>query len=251
MLIRMLRRALSGERAPSELVPAGQSPDALTGAIRTLAQSGGAHGPIDYAAMAWILASVDAARYMSSAMTTARDLIDRVALLDFSMQEARLQGHVVEFGVFKGASLQQLASLTPETVHGFDSFQGLPEDWTYFQKKGRFSLNGAVVSLPERNVAIHPGWFDQTLPGWMAANDGVMRLIHVDCDIYSSAAYVLETLQPRIVSGTVIVFDEYLNYPGWEQHEFRAFREFIQKHGIRYRYIGFASKANAVAVCIE
>jgi len=217
------------------------------------ALTGGASSqrPINYAAMARILAAVDAARYMSNAMGTARDLVDRASLLEFALQAATLPGHIVEFGVYKGASLKQLAALTAETIHGFDSFQGLPEDWTYFQKKGRFSLEGQVVRFTEQNVVIHTGWFNETLPGWMERNAGAIRFMHVDCDIYASAAYVLESLRSRIVPGTVIVFDEYLNYPGWEQHEYRAFREFTTRCALHYRYIGFASAANAVAVRIE
>lgn len=64
------------------------------------------------------------------------------------------------------------------------------------------------------------------------------------------AAAVLSGLKGRIVPGTMIVFDEYFNYPGWEQHEFRAFQEFVATTGLRYRYLGFASREQAVAVKI-
>lgn len=64
----------------------------------------------------------------------------------------------------------------------------------------------------------------------------------------SSAQTVLQLLTPRVVSGTVILFDEYLNYPAWQQHEFRAFQEFVAQTGKGYRYIGFASSDCAVAV---
>ena len=76
-------------------------------------------------------------------------------------------------------------------------------------------------------------------------------LIHIDCDIYASTRTVLELLAARIVPGTVIVFDEYLNYPSWKEHEFRAFQEFVAAGGRRYDYIGFASSHTSVAVVMR
>ena len=50
---------------------------------------------------------------------------------------------------------------------------------------------------------------------------GPVALLHLDSDIYSAAIFVLRTLiaDRRIVSGTVIVFDELFNYCGFENHE--------------------------------
>jgi hypothetical protein len=59
---------------------------------------------------------------------------------------------------------------------------------------------------------------------------------------------VFEHLEPRLVPGSVIVFDEYFNYPGWQQHEFRAFQEFIARRGGGYEYIGFSAERGHVAV---
>jgi hypothetical protein len=55
-------------------------------------------------------------------------------------------------------------------------------------------------------------------------------------------------LAPRLQNGTVIVFDEYFNYPNWQRHEWRAFQEFIRDSGFLYRYLGFAQKNGHVAV---
>ena len=52
-------------------------------------------------------------------------------------------------------------------------------------------------------------------------------------------AVVFDLLGNRIVPGTIIVFDEYLNYPGWQEHEYRAFQEFLQTQSLDYQYIGF------------
>jgi hypothetical protein len=46
------------------------------------------------------------------------------------------------------------------------------------------------------------------------------------------------------------VFDEYLNYPGWQDHEFKAFQEFIAETGLKYRYLGYVATNVQVAVQI-
>jgi hypothetical protein len=50
------------------------------------------------------------------------------------------------------------------------------------------------------------------------------------------------------VPGTVILFDEYFNFPNWEQHEYKAFQEFVASHGVTYTYLGFARQQVAVRV---
>jgi hypothetical protein len=170
--------------------------------------------------------------------------------LGFALGRAPAEGLVLEFGVEKGASLRHLARLTPRTVHGFDSFEGLPGDWGGTKEtQGAFSLRGRLPKVPG-NARLHVGWFDQTLPGFLAADGQACALIHVDCDIYASTVSIFRALQNRIGPGTVIVFDEYFNYPGWRQHEYKAFQEFIADAGLRYDYLGFSAEKGHVAVRI-
>ena len=62
---------------------------------------------------------------------------------------------------------------------------------------------------------------------------------------------VLTILAPRIVPGTVIVFDEYFNYPGWQEHEHKAFQEFVKEFRVDYKFLGFAKKGYSVGVQIQ
>lgn len=206
---------------------------------------------LDVEKVANILASVSSAQYYLQRMLLAENLVDREGLIRFAMERCSVEGLVMEFGVYAGRSLRVIASCTPELVYGFDSFQGLPEDWTRQQKKGRFDLEGKVPKFEEPNVRLVRGWFNETLPAFLARYSGPVRFLHMDCDLYSSAATVFAHVGPRIVSGTVILFDEYFNYPGWEQHEFRAFQEFVASTGLKYSYIGFASGYPSVAVRIR
>ena len=204
--------------------------------------------PADYYRLTYLLAALSSAEYLVSRMGTARKLDDRFALLVFALEQAHLDGLVLEFGVYQGASLRAIARHCRQTVHGFDSFQGLPEDWTATQRKGRFSTAGKLPQFEEPNIDLHPGWFHEVLPGFLESHPGTVRFVHIDCDVYTSTKTVLDLLAGRLRVGSEIVFDEYLNYPGWQQHEHRAFQEFVREQARSYEYLGFASPGHSVVV---
>ena len=98
------------------------------------------------------------------------------------------------------------------------------------------------------NVVLHKGRFSDTIPQWLSTVAGPVAFIHVDCDIYSSTVEVLEGLYARMQPGTVLLFDEYFNYPNWEQHEFRAWRELVEHRSLSYEYLAFARQQVALRV---
>ncbi|WP_264802398.1 class I SAM-dependent methyltransferase [Acetobacter fabarum] len=175
---------------------------------------------------------------------------DRYSLLKYAFQHADKEGLILEFGVEKGASINYLASLTQQTVHGFDSFEGLPTDWKgTMETKGAFDMNKAPPKV-RPNVQLHIGWFDDVIPVFLKQTDNSIAYMHVDCDTYESTKILLDLTKDRIKTGTVIVFDEYFNYPGWKENEFKAFQEFVADTKIKYEYIGFSSEKGHVAVRI-
>jgi len=103
------------------------------------------------------------------------------------------------------------------------------------------------------NVRLTKGFFEDTLPGFVAQHPGAkIALLHIDCDLYSATKTVLERLAPLLVEGTIIVFDEYFNYPGWQQGEFKAFAEFIDsQERFGYDYIGYIRNGGQVAVRLK
>jgi hypothetical protein len=121
-------------------------------------------------------------------------------------------------------------------VFGFDSFLGLPEDWRPGCARGAFSLGGAAP-LVSHNVRLVKGWFNETLApflAWRAVGGPAERrvaLAHLDADLYSSTILVLRTLAPLVRPGTLLVFDELINYPGFEEHEWRALLEAAHEFG--------------------
>jgi len=175
----------------------------------------------------------------------------RQELFKFSLESVTVpDGLYAEFGVYKGDSINRLARLRPRQMfHGFDSFEGLPESWTMGARTGAFSVRGRLPALHD-NVVLVKGFFEQTLPEFVSACDKkAVAFLHVDCDLYSATKTVLDRLAPLLVEGTVIVFDEYFNYPGWQQGEFKAFAEFIASHDrLGYDYIGYIRNGGQVAV---
>jgi hypothetical protein len=137
--------------------------------------------------------------------------------------------------------------LSGKTVFGFDSFEGLPENWRSGFGKGHFAHSKPDVPA---NVHLIKGWFSESLPPFLAVHGGSVALLHVDCDLYSSTSTILGLLADRIVSGTVIVFDEYWNYPGWRELEHRAFQEFLES-GHSCKYEAFVPRHQQVCVIIQ
>jgi hypothetical protein len=158
---------------------------------------------------------------------------------------------VLEFGVATGATLKVICEETEHTVYGFDSFNGLPEDWTHFQKAGRFSSSGRPPENLMDNAELVVGLFEDTLPKFLNNHDGPASFVHIDCDLYSSTKSVLRHLSPRLCPGTIVVFDEYFNYPGWQENEHKAFDEYLETSDLAAEYIGFASSGQSVCVRLK
>ncbi|NOU05276.1 MAG: class I SAM-dependent methyltransferase [Hyphomicrobiaceae bacterium] len=168
-------------------------------------------------------------------------------LMEQALKLTPKTGIVAEFGVNEGGSIAFIAkTLGKRVIDGFDSFEGLPEDWSGNQMSaGYFNRGGKLPKVPS-NVRLHPGWFNVSLPKYVTANPGPVAFLHVDCDLYSSTATIFELLGAQCGPGTVIVFDEYFNYPAWKTHEHKAFTEFIAKTGRTFDYIGYSFKQVAI-----
>lgn len=165
--------------------------------------------------------------------------------LDHALRLVTPGTHAVEFGVATGTTLKMITKYMSAT--GFDSFEGLPEDWREGFPKGFFAQS--PPDIPEAEMVV--GWFDETLPVWIKNNSDKVNslgLVHIDCDLYSSTVTVLNNLEPYIKSGCVIVFDEYHGYPGWEDHEYKAWREFIYLTGKDFDVVGHGPEQLAVKI---
>ena len=157
---------------------------------------------------------------------------------------------IVEFGVWRGESINFFAKKSPSArLFGFDSFEGLEEDWYgYKLQKGMFSTNGKLPKV-EKNVKLIKGWFEDTLPEFVKElGSEKILILHMDADTYKPTKYVLDALILHLSRGSIIIFDEYFGYSNWELHEFRAFSEVVKSYGVKYKYIGHTNMQVAVEI---
>ena len=155
----------------------------------------------------------------------------------FCMQNVQFDnGLFLEFGVYNGSSINILSKLRPNKIfHGFDTFTGLPEDWDLGDKKikaGHFYLE--EMPSVDKNVILHKGLFEDTIPKWQKKYREKISFINIDCDLYSSTKTVLEHLNSQIVKNTIIRFDDLLPspirpYPKWLEGEWKALSEWVEK----------------------
>jgi len=149
----------------------------------------------------------------------------------------------LEFGVLTGNTINYISKFTNDIVYGFDSFEGLPEEWRVGFPKGWFNKNGNLPDV-NNNVTLIKGWFNETVEDFIKVQDKKISFIHMDADLYSSTKYVLDTLKNHIDNECIIVFDELVNYDGYagERGELKAFYEFIIENNVDYEWIGMNGK---------
>ena len=93
-----------------------------------------------------------------------------------------------------------------------------------------------------------PGWFEQSLPAFLQRWPGRAAIVHVDCDLYQSTRTCLLGLVQRFQVGTVLLFDEYYNYPGFARHEWLAWREIRARYRISAPCIAYDGRRAAFQV---
>jgi O-methyltransferase len=149
----------------------------------------------------------------------------------------------LEFGVRYGDSLFKWSSLNTcpnSRFVGFDSFEGIPEDWvsvTGESKKGAMSVGGVVPQTNDPRIRFVKGWFNETLRPFLQDFAPRSRLvIHNDGDLFSSTLYTLATLDPILRPGTILIFDEFAN----PLHEWRAFHDYASAFGRSCKALGAA-----------
>lgn len=192
----------------------------------------------------------DTVNYIQANAIDALGLRTRQKLWDLALRYVPDQGILLEFGVDRGKSLSYFATRLPQRqFYGFDSFRGNPEDWAGWNApKGVFDRDGQQPTMPD-NVSLVVGLYAESLPVWSGNHHEKIAFIHIDCDLYSSTKVIFDHLGQRLAPGAVLVFDEYFNYTNWRAHEYRAFQEFIEREGLRYRYLGYSTQQ--VAILLE
>jgi hypothetical protein len=157
--------------------------------------------------------------------------------------------YFLEFGVYKGISINTFSKFV-HNIHGFDSFEGLTEDWKgFYREKGSFNLNGKIPSM-KKNVTIHKGLVQETLNDFLKKENPKICFVHMDLDTYESSKFVLENIKPYMLNNSVILFDELYNYSGWKNGEHMALTETFEEDS--YEYIAFSKTGKRACIkCIS
>lgn len=168
-------------------------------------------------------------------------------LLDYLSTIIDGDGLLIECGVFTGGSINHMARLLSDRkLFGFDSFEGLSENWTgNHHKTGHFDLGGELPSV-ETNVELIKGWIDDTFDPFLKKHKGDIDYLHVDTDTYQPAKTILKLAKSRLRVGSIVLFDELFGYPGWENHEFKALTETLPK--TKYEFVAFSQMQAAIRI---
>lgn len=169
---------------------------------------------------------------------------DRFKMYDFISNKVGANADIdyLEFGVFKGETIKYWASLNKNVnsrFFGFDTFEGLPENWTDFRfnrNMSSFDMKGKLPEIDDKRVAFNKGLFQETLPAFLKQYDNNSKqvIIHNDSDLYSSTLFVLAHSDHLLKPGTIIIFDEIWSI----LHEFRALEDYCSSFMKSYDVIG-------------
>jgi O-methyltransferase len=146
----------------------------------------------------------------------------------------------LEFGVHQGFSFKlwlELNTHPDSRFFGFDSFEGLPEDWQMFSRvmpKGTFDEGGKLPDISDPRATFVKGLFQDSVPRFLETfQPQNPLLIHCDADLYSSTLFVLTTLNSVLTPGSIIMFDQFSSVT----HEFRALLNYAQAYRRGYRLV--------------
>ena len=168
-------------------------------------------------------------------------------------------GLVMECGTWKGQTLDMISEFTNKDVYGFDTFEGINVQWEEVDMN-KFNINGELPKQVEQldknvrfkttgitkkfnsNVNFVKGLFQNTLPGFLKEKNQKISFLHIDCDIYEGAKSIFDNCNKYLSNNSIIVFDELVNYYGFENGEFKAFYEWVNKNNIKFEWIGIDGK---------
>lgn len=203
----------------------------------------------DLYSAAEVRAASESAVFILERMPTAPSFPHPYDTLRFGIGQVAVDGLALEFGVASGATLRIIAEGLPgRGIYGFDVFTGLPEDWRTGFPSGAFAQE-ILPDVPGTELVV--GLFGDTLPNFLREHPEPVALLHLDADLYSAAVTVLENVGPRLIEGSIVVFDEYFNYPGWLRGEHKAWTEFVERTHIDFEYMGYTYDSEQLVVRIK
>jgi len=171
-------------------------------------------------------------------------LFRRWSFFDSMIKKSNKDRPFYEFGVWQGVSFKYLIK-TFKKGYGFDTFEGLPEDW-HNNKKGAYSAERIIPNIDGGTFI--EGKFEYTLSTFFAKPRPMASIINFDADLYSSTICALNHSKSVIDEHTILIFDEFIMNKHWEQDEYKALNEFCSSNNLSYQVIAFSYITGQVAV---
>lgn len=173
------------------------------------------------------------------------------------VQELDLTGDVVEFGTWqgKGMRLFDLASGTKfkKKLVGIDSFEGLPESSTIWDKGAFSNTNFELVeqTLTEKTInfsaiKLIKGWFtDPNVAKVLYDTVDDIAIVHLDADLGSSTLQALALLEPYFLKREqpmYLLFDDWGCHPNEVPDAFNSwFSEVQSKRSIKAKMVSYTN----------
>lgn len=188
-----------------------------------------------------------------------RRLSKLVAHCDLYRKTIGLAGDIVECGVFKGCSFfrwahfrEMFSCAQSHTIIGFDTFGAFPDTNykpdkikrdKFLEAAGNEGLSTKQLSSilarkgVDQDIKLVPGDITQTVPHYVKEHPELrISLLNIDTDLYEPAKTILTYLYPKVVSGGIILLDDYGVFPG----ETHAVDEFLEGSGIKISKLPYA-----------
>ena len=84
------------------------------------------------------------------------------------------------------------------------------------------------------------GWVEDTLDVFLEKNNPKINFVHFDMDTYSSTKFTLKKIKPYLTKNAILIFDEFTGYIGWENGEYKAFKEVFKEE--EFTYLAFSMR---------
>ena len=187
-------------------------------------------------------------KHFKSSIFLRRSDIRKYAIQESLNNNKGEDKYFLEFGVFKGVSTNFFSKFV-KTFYGFDSFEGLREDWVGWNLgRGHFNLNNKLPKL-NKNVQIVKGQIQDTLDQFLAKHNPKINFVHMDVDTYETSSFILKKIKPHLIKGAIIIFDELYNFPAWDVGEYKALKENFTEE--QYSFKAFSIEGKEVVIQIK
>lgn len=162
-------------------------------------------------------------------------IANKLFMYELLKRTLNIPGHIVEFGVWKGANISFMAKILREMqpnshkkIIGFDNFEGLPKPTINDGKSARhfighyrgnleILLKAIALFELEEWIQLVIGDATSTISDFESAHpETLISLAYIDFDLYEPVKEALNFLSRRLAIGGIIAFDEGISslWPG-------------------------------------